>query len=146
VNQDFKQCLESGKIVPFPKGKELVKKELSVAQSDLLDAKAGYESKRYKWSIIQGYYAMFHAARALLYKDGIQEKSHYAISVYLKEKYSSKIPLPIINFLEIHRTERHEAIYGFEYKPKKEDAELAIKDAETFIKEIKEILLEGNQK
>jgi len=28
--------------------------------------------------ILAAYTAMFHAARAVLYKDGIQEKSHYA--------------------------------------------------------------------
>jgi len=42
VNQEFKQCLESKKIVSFARGKKLVKKELSVARSDLSDAKAGY--------------------------------------------------------------------------------------------------------
>ena len=85
--------------------------------------------------------AMFHAARALLYRDGVQEKSHYAISIYLKEKYSNKIPMPIINLLEIHRIERHESMYGLEYKPEKKDAELAIQDAQSFVREIKNLLL-----
>ena len=44
MNQEFKQCLENKKIVPFARGKRLVKKELSVAKSDLSDAKAGYEN------------------------------------------------------------------------------------------------------
>jgi hypothetical protein len=43
VNQEFKQCLESKKIVSFARGKKLVKKELSVARSDLSDAKAGMQ-------------------------------------------------------------------------------------------------------
>jgi hypothetical protein len=42
VNQEFKQCLENKKIVPFARGKNLVNKELSIAASDLTDAKAGY--------------------------------------------------------------------------------------------------------
>jgi len=70
VNQEFKQCLENKKIIPFARGKNLVKKELSIAKNDLSDAKAGYESERYKWSTIQAYYAMFHAARALIYSQG----------------------------------------------------------------------------
>lgn len=86
--------------------------------------------------ILGAYNAMFHAARALLYKDGIQEKSHFAIYIYLKEKYSDKIPINVLNFLNIHRIERHEAIYGIDYKPKKEDAELALKDANIFVNEI----------
>lgn len=78
MNQEFKQCLENGKIASFPKGKELVGKEMAVAWSDLLDAKAGYKDQCYKWSTIQAYYAMFHAARALIYSRGYREKSHFA--------------------------------------------------------------------
>jgi len=84
VNQDFKQCLENKKILPFERGKELVKKELSIGESDLLDAKAGFQEKRYKWSTIQAYYAMFHATRALVYSKGYREKSHYCLSVALR--------------------------------------------------------------
>ena len=84
MNQDFKQCLENKKILPFERGKELVKKELSIGESDLLDAKAGFQEKRYKWSTIQAYYSMFHATRALVYSKGYREKSHYCPSVALR--------------------------------------------------------------
>jgi len=84
MNRDFEQCLENRKIITFPEGRELVKKELSVASSDLSDAKAGYEDQRYKWSTIQAYYAMFHAARALIYSRGYREKSHYCLAVALR--------------------------------------------------------------
>ncbi len=84
MNPEFKQCLENKKIIPFAKGKNLAKKEISVAQSDLSDAKAGYGNNRYKWSTIQAYYAMFHAARALIYTEGYRERSHYCLAVALK--------------------------------------------------------------
>lgn len=45
MNRDFKRCLENKKLTPFAKGKGLVKKEISVARSDLDDAQAGYENK-----------------------------------------------------------------------------------------------------
>jgi len=60
--------------------------------------------------------------------------------IYLKEKYSNKIPLHILNLLNIHRTERHEAMYGLEYKPTEEDAVTAIQDAKIFIKEIEKCI------
>jgi hypothetical protein len=66
MNPEFNKFLDSGKIVVFSRGKELVKKELAVAHNDLLDAKAGFENQLYKWSTIQGYYAMFHASRAYI--------------------------------------------------------------------------------
>jgi uncharacterized protein (UPF0332 family) len=84
MNQEFKQCLENKKIIPFAGRKKLVNKEIAVAQSDLADARAGYENARYKWSTIQAYYAMFHAARALIYAQGYREKSHYCLAVALK--------------------------------------------------------------
>jgi uncharacterized protein (UPF0332 family) len=91
MNPEFNKFLETGKIIVFPRGKELVKKELAVAQSDLYDSKAGFETERYKWSTIQGYYAMFHAARALLYSSNYPAKSHYAFSVALKAIFVRKI-------------------------------------------------------
>jgi len=84
MKQEFKQCLESKKIIPFARGRELIEKEISVAQSDLSDAKAGFDNQRYKWSTIQAYYAMFHAARALIYSQGYREKSHYCLAVALR--------------------------------------------------------------
>ena len=48
MNQDFKQCLENKKIIPFERGKVLVKKEFSTSESDIRDAKAGFQEKRYK--------------------------------------------------------------------------------------------------
>lgn len=84
MNQEFKQCLESGKIVSFPAGKKLVLKEMAVARSDLSEAQAGYENQRYKWSTIQAYYAMFHSARALIFSRAYREKSHYCLAVALR--------------------------------------------------------------
>ena len=115
-------------------------KSMEIAEKRLKGAREILNHKLFDFVVLESYMSMFHAARALLYKDGIQEKSHYAISIYLKEKYSNKIPLPVINFLEIHRIERHEAMYGLEYKPEKNDAELSLKDAEIFIREIKKVL------
>ena len=83
---------------------------------------------------------MFHSARAVLYKEGIQGKNHYAIFVYLREKYKDKISFSIINLLNIHRVERHQLVYGLDYKPIKEDAEGAVSDAKAFFKEMEKIL------
>jgi len=66
---------------------KLGEKELSIAQSDLSDAKAGFENQRSKWSTIQAYYAMFHTARALIYSRGYREKSHYCLAVALKSLF-----------------------------------------------------------
>ena len=82
---------------------------------------------------------MFHAVRAILYKEGIQEKSHYATYVYINEKYSDKIPQHLINSFNILREDRHEILYGFDLNILKEDAENAILDSEEFLEEVKKI-------
>lgn len=116
--------------------KEKCKKSLEISKLRLKEAGQAIKLEIFNYAVLESYMAMFHASRALLYKEGIQEKSHFAMFVYLKEKYSDKIPLHIINLLNIHRTERHEAMYGLEYKPEKQDALVALEDAETFVKEI----------
>jgi len=116
------------------------KTSLKIAKIKLESAKKAFNAGLFDLSIISSYTGMFHAARALLYRDGIQEKSHFAISVYLKEKYKDKIPQGILNSFIVHRIERHDVLYGFEYEAGKEDAKSAIQDAETFLKEIEKIL------
>ncbi|MBS3135164.1 HEPN domain-containing protein [Candidatus Woesearchaeota archaeon] len=120
--------------------KEKTKRSLEISKHRLNEAENVLKLKIYEYVILEAYMSMFHAARALLYKNGIQEKSHFAMYIYLKEKYSNKIPLHILNLLNIHRTERHEAMYGLEYKPTEEDAVTAIQDAKIFIKEIEKCI------
>lgn len=121
-------------------------KSFEISKARLNDAKNLLKIDKmflYQHAIVDSYTAMFHAARALLYKDGIQEKSHFVVYIYLKENYNKKIPLNIINLLNIYRVERHEALYGLDYKPAKEDAQQAIKDAELFIKETEKAIKEN---
>ena len=63
--REFERCLNKRWLVRMPEARYLVIKELDVAHDDLAESEAGYERGSYKWSTIQSYYAMFHAARAL---------------------------------------------------------------------------------
>jgi uncharacterized protein (UPF0332 family) len=140
VNQEFKQCLESKKIVPLVRGKSLVKKELSVAVSDLSDAKAGYETKRYKWSTIQAYYAMFHAARALIYSQGYREKSHYCLAIALRALFvdegtmDAKLVRDFLNAMNLRQAADYEAEFS------QSGAKAVIASAERFIEKATAIL------
>lgn len=116
--------------------KERTKRSLEIAKHSLNESGNAIKLEVFKYAILESYMAMFHASRALLYKEGIQEKSHFAVFIYLKEKYKDKIPLSILNFLNIHRIERHEAMYGLEYTPEKQDALTALEDAKVFVREI----------
>ena len=143
MNQDFEQCLESRKIISFARGRRLVKKELSVARSDLSDAKAGYENERYKWSTIQGYYAMFHAARALIYSQGYREKSHYCLAVALKalfveeSKMDAQLVRDFLNAMNLREAADYEAEFS------QSGAKAVIASAEKFIEKAATILNMG---
>ena len=140
MNQEFKQCVESGKIVSFPKGKELVGKELAVARSDLLDAKAVYENQRYKWSTIQAYYAMFHAGRALIYSCGYREKSHYCLAVALRALFAeegqieAKFVRDFLNAMNLREAADYEAEFSMD------GAKAVIASAERFIEKAVAVL------
>lgn len=140
MNQEFKQCLESGKIVPFARGKNLAKKELLVAQNDLSDAKAGYEHQRYKWSTIQAYYAMFHAVRALIYSHGYREKSHYCLAIALRALFvdegtmDAKLARDFLNAMNLREAADYEAKFSME------GAKAVIASAERFIEKAVAIL------
>jgi len=62
----------------------LVRKELNAAEQDLAEAQDRLGNQRYKYAIINSYYATFHSARALLYSQGLRERSHYCLSVAIE--------------------------------------------------------------
>jgi len=140
VNQEFEQCLENKKIISFARGKNLVKKELLVAKSDLSDAKAGYENERYKWSTIQGYYAMFHAARALIYSQGYREKSHYCLAVALRALFADegKMDAQLVRDFFSAMNLREAADYEADFS--QSGAKAVITSAEKFIEKAAAIL------
>lgn len=133
-------CFRLRLLRKIPPDKEKSKRSLEVSKERLANMEKIEKAGFFQFAILDAYMAMFHASRALLYRDGIQEKSHFAIFIYLKEKYASKIPINVLNFLNIHRIERHETMYGLEYDPKIDDAKTAMEDARTFVKEIERIL------
>ena len=59
--------------------REMILKEVDGAESDLKAAETSLAREEYKWATIQGYYSVFHSARALLYSRGFREKSHHAL-------------------------------------------------------------------
>ena len=119
---------------------EKTKNSLKIAECKIQEAKELFQSEFFNQVIISAYTCMFHSARALLYKEGIQEKSHFAVCEYLNEEYNHLIPRELLNSFKNYKNERHEALYGFDYEAKREDAESAIEDAELFLIKIKEIL------
>ncbi|NYZ73939.1 HEPN domain-containing protein [Candidatus Micrarchaeota archaeon] len=135
-------------------GKGLLKKDkpdiakarlsLKVAKENLEDARSQLEAGLYKWTFIAAYTSMFHAARALLYKDGMKERSHFCLCMYVKERYQGRIEARYLNEFNMLREQRHRIMYGDENIKVKEveeaEAESSIKIAAGFIAAVGKIL------
>jgi len=120
--------------------KEKVLKSIEIAEIKFDEAKRLFSAGFFGTAFLTIYTSMFHAARALLYKDGIQEKSHFSVYIYLNERYSKKIPKSLLNSFNEFRNARHEILYGFEGNYKREEVESAILDGEDFLEEVKKLI------
>ena len=66
---------------------EMCQKEFRVGERDLEIAQKSFLDGNFKWAVIQAYYAIFHAARALLFKSGYREESHSTLKIAIKTLY-----------------------------------------------------------
>ena len=138
---NIKECLEKGLLKKDIKSIERAKKSVEIAEHKLDIAKRVFDIEIFDDSIINAYSVMFHAARALLFKDGYRENSHYGLYVYISEKYKDKIGLKFVNELNALRLERHELAYGLEKSDIKEiEAENIISVAGEFLKIVKRLV------
>ncbi|MFH1256964.1 MAG: HEPN domain-containing protein [Candidatus Diapherotrites archaeon] len=74
------------------------------------------EGKINDMAFIALYNASFHAARAILFRDGVKERSHYCVSKYIEEKYQEKelITLRQAVILDSLREKRNSIQYSLE--------------------------------
>lgn len=137
---NVKECLEKGILKGDTPSLDKAKKSIKVAELKLEKAKMLIKLDILDMANVNLYSSMFHAARALLFKDGFKERSHYAVYIYLKEKYSDKMEPKFLNELNLLRLERHEIFYGFEeVKLDKKDAGKLIIIAKDFIEVVRKL-------
>ncbi|MFY3740999.1 MAG: uncharacterized protein (UPF0332 family) [Candidatus Nitrosomirales archaeon] len=139
MSSTLRHLIKERKLLRIVPKREMVLKEVEGAQSDLRDAQDSLEHKKFKWATIQGYYSMFHSARALLYHKGFREKSHYALSLAIRELFINELGRNLINQFEDGMELRQEADYGLKFS--EAGATETIEGAERFLKRAKEILV-----
>lgn len=144
----IEQLLNEGLLKKDKPDIEKAKRSLKTAKIFIDKAEQIFNLKIFDLSLIQSYSSMSHSSRALLFKDGFKERSHYAIYIYIKERYKNKIPLKFINELNSLRMERHDFLYSIEKRNEIDEieAESALQTAKEFIKIIKGILNENTRK
>lgn len=135
---EFRRFMEERKLTRIKIDRKLVLKEIHGAISDLEEAEDSLSRKKFKWATIQGYYSMFHAARALLYSKGFREKSHYALLVALRELFGNQLEAESIRNFGEAMSLREEADYGLIFS--EEGATSIVNNAKKFLSKAKEIL------
>ncbi|MDP7078377.1 MAG: HEPN domain-containing protein [Candidatus Undinarchaeales archaeon] len=126
---EFQRCLQEGRLVRIEPSPALVSKELGSAEYDLHRAEESLGKGDFKWASVQAYYAMFHAAKALVLSKGYREKGHYCLIVALRELFvgPGELDASIGDDLELCMDIRHEADYSLVFSG--ENAALAVRSA-----------------
>jgi uncharacterized protein (UPF0332 family) len=81
---------------------------------------------------------MFHAASAILFRDGVREKSHYCIARYLEKYVEEKLfEEEWVFLLDRIRDVRHTDQYSIHYCTTKEEALSVYNSAKEFVQRIR---------
>jgi uncharacterized protein (UPF0332 family) len=132
------KLIEDRKLLRIRPDQKLVEKELAAARADLRDAHESLKFKKSKWATIQGYYSIFHSARALLFAKGYREKSHHALYAGITELYADLIERSLIQEFEHSMYLRQEADYGLKFS--ESSARDVIETAEKMLARAKAVL------
>lgn len=140
---NMRDCFEKRMLRKTEPSPEKAERAMDMAWERIERAKGLASHGFFEDSIVSAYTAMFQAARALLFRDGITEKSHYCVVQYIDEIYARKGQMEpkYVTWLNIYREERHINLYGLEPSaPGNDGSKLAIERAKEFVSQIKEML------
>lgn len=134
---------------------ERARQHIDKAHTNLRAMKLMYDSDLFDWTIVCGYYAMYHAVLAALYKIGIRATAHYCALAAFKEFYvlRGKVKPEYVNYVQrakqlerkysesLDKAQETRVIepYGVEILTN-DDAEWIIEDAKSFVLKIEEVL------
>ena len=129
-----RDCFKEGLLRTTTPSPEMAQKEMDNSSKYLADAKRCLQEGMPEMAVVAVYTSMFHASRALLFRDGIRERSHICVIAYLVEYYSGL--KPHIRTLDIYRRSRHMMLYGVDVSAVTEDARQGILAAGQFQKAV----------
>lgn len=135
INEE--ECFKKGLLKKISSQPDLAKKDIKQAEFFLKEAEELLEMGKKQIAAISLYNAFFHIARALLFKDGIKERSHYCIARYIENHYRLD---KFVNAFEAMMTIRHNVQYSTERVEIEEDLTEFINICTQFIEEVERLL------
>lgn len=82
--KNIDDCFERGLLRKVEPSRTKSERSLLQARDWLYEAEKNLEAEAYRSALSTAYLAVFHSARAVLFRDGVREKSHYCIGLYLQ--------------------------------------------------------------
>lgn len=115
--------------------RELSRYRYENAKEDLYDAKLMFENGRYKNALNRGYYAIFHAIRAVNALGGFDSSKHSGVIAYFNQNYvkTEVFQKSVSRMIKEASENREKADYLDFFIASKEEAEKQIKRAEEFV-------------
>lgn len=161
IEKTLRECFHPKEGKPnlrkVPVNIERGRQHIDKAHSNLRAMKIMFNNDLFDWTIICGYYAMYHAVLASLFKIGIRATAHYCAIAAFKRFYieRGKVEPKYINYIKkakqleqkyaktLERAQEERVIeqYGVEILTN-DDAEWIIEDAKDFVLKIEEVLAE----
>lgn len=137
---NVRECFDKGLLIKARVSEETIKSTLDLATHHIERARGNLKIGYFDVTFTLAYQSMLHAARALVFSDGVKGRSHLCVVLYLKEKYRQDPHVTkYLNILDSYRIGRHEVVYRGGYVSKEESIG-AIKDAEDFLKLTRSVL------
>ena len=137
---DLKECLDKGLLRKTAPSKEQARMCLEKAEESLEDAKANLAESRHDATVLLAYSSLLSASRAMLFNDGMREKSHACVARYLEARYGDALGAGSIGLLDSFREARHEVQYSAAFRASELQAKEIVKFAEGFIERAKKIV------
>ncbi|OPX69644.1 MAG: HEPN domain protein [Methanoregulaceae archaeon PtaB.Bin108] len=115
---------------------------LEQARIWLQEAHITHQAGAHRSALVATYMVYFHAARAILFRDGVREKSHGCILLYL-ESYAHRglIDHTWIEMFDHILSLRHEDQYQLGPEPLPGEIESLLENAPQFIRVIEELIV-----
>ena len=139
---DTEECFEKKLLKKDNADIGLAKKSIKQAEFFLGEASDLINLEKKEISVMSLYNAYFHTSRALLFKDGIKERSHYCLARYIESEYVKKKRLSekFLNTFENLMNLRKNIQYSTEKAMIDEDLDESCNICEEFISIVREII------
>ena len=135
---NIRDCYNKELLIKRRPSREKATQSLKAAKVYVKKAKDNIALKNYDITIVAAYTSMFHSLRAILFKDGLKERSHICLLAYIRHVYPELSR--IANSVDVYRRFRHTALYGLETSASREEADSSIEVAEETYRSVKNLL------